>query len=101
MLSELHIGGSILLLISAVFIVINAFLIWLAFKNWTTIKRSKFFNSFFLALALSLADFILAVLVGLPVSLHLTWMTYFRDQASMRFYSLYMGHFLFEYIFLF
>ena len=100
-ISDLRIGGSVLLAISVTFIVINGFLSWLVFKNWKTIKRSRFFNSFLLGLVLSSADFTLAVLVGLPSSFHLTWMSYFRNESAMRFYSFYIGHFLFEYIFLF
>ena len=96
---DLYVGGSILLTICVIFTVVNGFLIWLAFcKNWSIITRSKFFNSFFLGLALSLADLVLAVLVGIPASLHLTWMSYFREQTSMQFYSMYIGHFLFVFI---
>ncbi|KAL5253900.1 hypothetical protein ACHWQZ_G013606 [Mnemiopsis leidyi] len=48
-MSDLQIGGSILLALSVIFSFVNGFLIWLAFcKNWTAITRSKFFNSFFL-----------------------------------------------------
>ena len=98
-MTDLNIGGSILLTICVIFTLVNGFLIWLAFcKNWSIITRSKFFNSFFLGLALSLADLILAVLVGFPASLHLTWMSYFREQPSMQYYSMYIGHFLFVFI---
>ena len=100
MMSELHVGGSILLILSVIFTFVNGFLIWLAFfKNWTAITRSKFFNSFFLGLVLSVTDLVLAVFVGFPASLHLTWMSYFRMQPSMPFYSMYVGHFLFVFIF--
>ena len=99
-MSDLLIGGSILLTLSVIFTFVNGFLIWLAFfKNWTAITRSKFFNSFFLGLVLSVTDLVLAVLVGFPASLHLTWMSYFRMQPSMQFYSMYIGHFLFIFIF--
>ena len=99
-MSDLLIGGSILLTLSVIFTFVNGFLIWLAFfKNWTAITRSKFFNSFFLGLVLSVTDLVLAVFVGFPASLHLTWMSYFRMQPSMPFYSMYVGHFLFVFIF--
>ena len=98
--SDLYIGGSLLLTLSVIFTFVNGFLIWLAFfKNWTAITRSKFFNSFFLGLVLSMTDLALAVFVGFPASLHLTWMSYFRMQPSMPFYSMYIGHFLFVFIF--
>ena len=100
-ISDLRIGGSVLLAISVIFIAVNGFMIWLVFKNWKTIKRSKFFNSFLLGLVLSFADFTLALLIGFPTSLHLTWMPYFRNISGMRFYSFYIEHFLFEYVFLF
>ena len=99
-MTDLYIGGSLLLTLSVIFTFVNGFLIWLAFfKNWTAITRSKFFNSFFLGLVLSVTDLVLAVLVGFPASLHLTWMSYFRMQPSMPFYSMYIGHFLFIFIF--
>ena len=100
-MSDLYIGGSLLLAICVIFIVFNALLSWLVFKNWFNIKKSRFFNSIYLGLVLSLADFALAALVGLPSSFHLTWVNYFREQAAMRYYSLYIAPFLFEYIFLF
>ena len=100
MMSELHIGGSILLTVSVIFTFVNGFLIWLALcKSWTTITQSKFFTSFFLRLVLSVSDLVLAVLVGFPASLHLTWISYFRMQPFMQFYSMYIGHFLFVFIF--
>ncbi|KAL5268626.1 hypothetical protein ACHWQZ_G002466 [Mnemiopsis leidyi] len=99
-ITDLRIGGSILLTLSVIFTIVNGFLIWLALrKSWKTIKQSKFFTSFYLRLVLLVTDFLFALLVGFPASLHLTGMSYFRKQPTMRIYSFYIGHFFFVFIF--
>ena len=93
-------GGKCLVSLTVLFILINLYLAWLTFKSWKTIRKSRFFNTDMLCLLLTLSDFLLALFVGLPAGLHLTWASYFRHNKGMMFYNKYIGYIMFEYLFL-
>ena len=96
---DIETWGPILLAYFLIFIVANAIFIGLIYKNWRNLRDSPYFCSNLFCLFLTSADLAVAVLVGFPASMHMTWPEYFGKFRSMRLYS-YFSFLMFEYTFL-
>ena len=96
---EMQIAGTILLIFSLISILINCYFSVLIFKNWSTFKKSLYYNTNLLCLLLTLADLVFIVLLGFPTALHLTWINHFKGNPLMHFYSQKLAFILFKFIF--
>ena len=65
-------------------------------RDWYKIRMSRQFDANVLCMLLTITDLVLALVVGLPVGLHLTWVEYFQAQSGALFYTRYIEYFLFE-----
>lgn len=99
LLSDLKIAGYILLPVASLFTVVDGFLLGLVCKNWTRIKDSPYCNSCLFCLLLTCADLALAVLLGLPIGIRLTFEEELRKNESLVYYTQKIGFILYEYLF--
>ena len=98
-LSDLKIAGYILLPVASLFIVVDGFLVGLVCKNWKRIKDSPYCNSCLFCLLLTSADLALALLLGLPIGIRLSFEEELRKNKSLVYYTQNIGFILYEYLF--
>ena len=96
---ELKIWGPILLSYFSVFIISNSVFVWITYKNWDRLRESYYFYSNLLCLFLTIADLTVAIFIGFPTAIRLTWIEYFSTLPSMQTY-LFILLIVFEYTFL-
>ena len=96
---ELEIWGPIVLSYFSIFIILNSAFIWIMYKNWNRLRESRYFYSNLLCLFLTIADLFVAIFIGFPAGIRLTWIDYFVKLPSMQSH-IFVSFLLFEYAFL-
>ena len=100
---DLTVAGVVLMVVIAITIAMNLYVIGIVGKNWSSLVRFPFAQSNLICMFLTLSDLLLACFLGLPAAIHLSFAEYFSEQPQhhMIYYSQYVGYFLLDYMFIF
>ena len=99
-LADLHRSGLFLFPVSAIFVLVNGFLMGIVAKDWERISDSVYYNSTLFCMMLTSSDFTFSLLLGLPIGIRLTFEELLRKNKSLVYYTEDIGYVLFEYLYI-